>query len=80
MGIELNLKRRLKQSGVTQEQFAHEMGCSFSFINNVLNGKHKDIKISTLRKIHKLTGFSYEELIDGFLKRGRTDTKSSDMA
>ena len=58
----------LEKKGITQRQFAATIGCSTAFVNNLINGKNTDIKISLLRKICKATKLNESKVISALLE------------
>jgi len=61
------LKQWLEDNEWSQQDLATETGITVNYLNNILNGKVKDPKISTIIKLHKATELSYEEIIDDLL-------------
>lgn len=57
------LKEWLKENGHTRESFARELGMSVVFVINLVNQKNTDIRVSSLAKIHEVTGLPYEDLV-----------------
>lgn len=57
----------LEKKGITQRQFAAKLGCSTAFVNNLINGKNTDIKISLLRKICQATKLNESKVITELL-------------
>ena len=67
----MRLRKWLEQHNMTQAELARKVQHSQPFISGALNGFHCDVKISLLRKLHRLTKIPMPVLIDDFLARNR---------
>lgn len=59
-----NIKRLMKEQGITQQQLADMMQTDQSVISLMLSGKNKDIYYSTLFKLAKIFGVKVKELLE----------------
>ena len=71
------VKQYLKKHNLTQRSLALQLGCTTTFVNNLVRNKNTDIKISLLKKIHKATGIPYDKLVDGLLRGKNKVTKKA---
>lgn len=56
------LRKYIKIQQISQKQLAQRVGCTTTCINNLMMGKHTDIKISLLSRLCLVTGISMENL------------------
>ena len=59
-----NIKRLMKEQGITQQQLADMMQTDQSVISLMLSGKNKDIYYSTLFKLAKIFDVKVKELLE----------------
>jgi transcriptional regulator with XRE-family HTH domain len=59
-----NIKRLMKEQGITQQQLADMMQTDQSVISLMLSGKNEDIYYSTLFKLAKIFGVKVKELLE----------------
>ena len=67
----MQLRKWLKENGMTQQELARKVHHTQPFICGVLNGFHCDVKISLLRKLHRITKIPMPVLVDDFLRVNR---------
>jgi transcriptional regulator with XRE-family HTH domain len=58
------LENYMHERALTQEALASTLGVQRSHLSKLLSGNRRP-SLKLLAKIHKITGISYEELIDG---------------
>ena len=56
------LRKYIKIQQITQKELAERVGCTTTCINNLVMGKHTDIKISLLSRLCFVTGISMTNL------------------
>ena len=70
MKIENNkLNKWREKAGITWEEFAGKVGISRMGLFKILNGKTKDIKLSTIITIQNLTGLTLEDYAPHLLSK-----------
>ena len=57
------LQKWLKDHQWTREKLARALDMSTVFTLNFVNGKNTDVRVSSLAKLHDITGIPYEELV-----------------
>jgi transcriptional regulator with XRE-family HTH domain len=61
------LQHYLELNDMTQRELASRLGCTTAFINNIVNFKNTDIKISLLKKLADTTRIPMEKLANDLL-------------
>lgn len=61
------LKKWIADKGLLQREVAELFGITESFLNNLINGNHRNISFERFNRIKKVTKISYEKLRKYFL-------------
>lgn len=62
------IKKYLNENNMTYKQFADLVGCISLTVSHITNDRHTNIRIKLLKKIHEVTGLSYEDLVKSLSK------------
>ena len=62
------IRQWLEERGITQGELAHDLGITPNFLNNLINRKHRNIKIALLRRISSVTKIPMPKLVDDLLQ------------
>lgn len=73
----MQLRIWLERRDMTQGDLAKRVNHSTPFICGILNGHHSNIKISLLRKLHKITSIPMPKLVDDLLAKNEAYKKNS---
>lgn len=63
MGININLKRILKEKGITAYMMSRDLYMNESLIYQILRGEIENPRVLTLKKISDYLGVTVDELI-----------------